>query len=45
MTEKYKWNKYDNMPTAYKDYQQKLKTGTIKINAEVKRRLSRFPYR
>ena len=45
MTEKYKWNKYDNMPSAYKDYQQKLKTGTIKINAEVKRRLSRFPYR
>ena len=45
MTEKYKWHKYDNMPSAYKDYQQKLKTGTIKINAEVKRRLSRFPYR
>ncbi|ABP35049.1 hypothetical protein [Polynucleobacter asymbioticus] len=43
--EDYIWNKYDNMPTAYKDYQQKLKTGTIKINAEVKRRLSRFPYR
>jgi len=45
MTEKYKWNKYDNMPSSYKDYQQKLKIGTIKINAEVKRRLSRFPYR
>ena len=43
--EDYIWNKYDNMPTAYKDYQQKLKTGTIKINDEVKRCLSRFPYR
>jgi hypothetical protein len=45
MTEKYKWNKYDNMPSSYKEYQQKIKTGTIKINAEVKKRLSRFPYR
>jgi hypothetical protein len=43
--EDYIWNKYDNMPSSYKDYQQKLKIGTIKINAEVKRRLSRFPYR
>ena len=43
--EDYIWNKYDNMPTAYKDYQQKLKTGTIKLNDEVKIRLSRFPYR
>jgi hypothetical protein len=45
MTEKYKWNKYDNMPTSYKDYQQKLKAGTKRINEEVKKRLSRFPYR
>ncbi|MBU3562357.1 hypothetical protein [Polynucleobacter sp. Tro8-14-1] len=43
--EDYIWNKYDNMPSSYKDYQQKLKIDTIKINAEVKRRLSRFPYR
>ncbi len=43
--DEYKWHKYDNMPSVYKDYQQKLKTGTIKINAEVKKRLSRFPYR
>jgi hypothetical protein len=45
VTEKYVWDKYDNMPTAYKDYQKHLKEGTKKVNAEVKRRLSRFPYR
>ena len=45
LKDEYKWHKYDNMPTAYEDYQQNLKTGSIKINAEVKRRLSRFPYR
>ena len=45
MTEKYKWNKYDNMPSAYKDYQQNLKAGTKRFNEEVKIRLSRFPYR
>jgi hypothetical protein len=41
----YKWNKYDNMPSSYQKYQQNLQTGNIKINAEVKKRLSRFPFR
>ncbi|MBT8634016.1 hypothetical protein C2751_00010 [Polynucleobacter paneuropaeus] len=33
------------MPASYQTYRQNLKTGSTKINAEVKRRLSRFPYR
>ena len=43
--EKYTWNKYDNMPTAYKDYQRKLKKGIKHIDADVVTRLSRIPYR
>ena len=43
--EVYIWSKYDNMPASYQTYRQNLKTGSTKINAEVKRRLSRFPYR
>jgi len=45
VTEQYVWNKYDNMPTAYKDYQKKLKEGTKRISTDAKTRLSRFPYR
>jgi hypothetical protein len=41
----YIWDKYDNMPTSYKEYQRKLKVGIKRINDDVKRRLSRFPYR
>lgn len=41
----YKWDKYDNMPTAYKEYQHNLKAGTKRINEVIKTRLSRFPYR
>lgn len=43
--EKYIWDKYDNMPSSYKTYQQKIKTGVKKVNDDVKKRLSRFPYR
>ena len=41
----YKWHKYDNMPSNYKSYELNLKENTVKIDTEVKKRLSRFPYR
>jgi hypothetical protein len=45
MTEKYKWNKYDNMPTAYKEYELLLKSSAKPIPKLIKQKLSRFPYR
>lgn len=45
MTEKYKWNKYDNMPTAYKDYELLLKSNPKPLAKSTKQKLNRFPYR
>jgi hypothetical protein len=45
MTEKYKWNKYDNMPTACKEYELLLKSSAKPIPKLIKQKLSRFPYR
>ena len=45
MTEKYKWNKYDNMPTAYKEYELLLKSNPKPIPKLIKEKLNRFPYR
>ena len=45
MTEKYKWNKYDNMPTAYKDYELLLKSRPKPLAKLTKQKLNRFPYR
>jgi hypothetical protein len=45
VTEKYKWNKYDNMPTAYKEYELLLKSNPKPIPKLIKEKLNRFPYR
>ncbi len=40
----YKWHKYDNMPTSYTLFEEKMELG-IRLNKTLKKRLSRFPYR
>lgn len=43
--EKYKWHKYDNMPSAYQEFEKLLKGNTKRLSEDVKSKLKRFPYR
>ena len=40
----YKWHKYDNMPTSYALFEEKMEQG-IRLNKTIMKRLSRFPFR